>query len=265
MGATEVFVNAEMAAVLLNRNTNNRRLNNDRVKSFMTEMVGGVWKYNGDTVRISKTGVLLDGQHRLAAIEKAGNIRIKMLIVDNLDDEVFTTIDIGQARTAGQMVSMAGKKNGNVLASCAKMYLTWYNTGKPVHGSFDKRPAHHQIVWACSHYASIQSACAEVVKSKWLKKYLSLSVAAFCYTVFADHDQSACENFFIEIAGGNYSYTDSPAKILREFLIENKNSLKKPDRITMTAYVFKCFQLYTRNKKMKMLRLGNDQNAWFKL
>lgn len=86
---TEVMdINPLQATQFLLSNTANRKLSKSRVDNLANQMLSDKWEFNGDTIRISVTGVLLDGQHRLSALVKA-NKTLKFIVVKNLPDEVF--------------------------------------------------------------------------------------------------------------------------------------------------------------------------------
>jgi hypothetical protein len=60
--------------------------------------------------------LLLDGQHRLAAIIKA-NVEIDMLVVDDLDTSIINVIDTGKPRSVFDVLSMNKISNATLLSS----------------------------------------------------------------------------------------------------------------------------------------------------
>ena len=56
---------------LLDINTNNIPPVKTKINLYADHMINGRWMYNGDSIRVSKSGVLLDGQNRLMAAQKA--------------------------------------------------------------------------------------------------------------------------------------------------------------------------------------------------
>lgn len=63
---------------------------------------------NGDTIKISVSGLLIDGQHRLKAIIKSGKT-VLLTYAFNVPDSAFKTIDQGRKRTAVQSIKMTGR------------------------------------------------------------------------------------------------------------------------------------------------------------
>lgn len=91
----------------LENNPNNRRLAPSRVMHLAAMMRSGSWVMNGETIIISKSGALLDGQHRLAAVVEYGR-PMDMLVATGAPDEAFTTIDTGASRSAGDILGIKG-------------------------------------------------------------------------------------------------------------------------------------------------------------
>jgi hypothetical protein len=259
----ELNITPAIAKDLLEKNTNNRPLSASRVSLLARAMSSGEWQYNGDTIRIAKSGRLLDGQHRLTAIIQSGKAQ-KQIVVDELDDETFTTIDTGAGRNPGQMLAMAGEKNANCLAATARLVLCYNVFGRPVHGSPDKKPSHTSIVEFAEGCSELKES-VRISNNKWLKSYMGASVAAFAHYVFGERDEQKRDDFFEEIVSGEFSYRDSPLRFVRDLLIEERGASYRPDKMRRIGMIFKAFRLYRKGKTAKIVRLEKDPNDWFKL
>src|ERR1044071_5653365 len=93
-----VEVTPEIAADLLTLNDENRPVKPSVVKQYVDDMRKGKWHFAGDSVKISKTGRLLDGQHRLMAIVQSG-IPQTFNIQSGLENDSFQVMDIGKLRS----------------------------------------------------------------------------------------------------------------------------------------------------------------------
>lgn len=115
----------EKAQEILDMNFNNRPRSSTLTKRYALEMLHRKWKMNGETVIVSRTGVLLSGQHRLEAVIKAEEMRLKnpaywrehgwrtavtvpILMVTGVDDKVADTLDLGKSRTHGDVLYRMG-------------------------------------------------------------------------------------------------------------------------------------------------------------
>lgn len=68
-------ITPDIAKTMLGENVNNRRISHDNVNMFAREMRNGEWRFNGEAIKFSKDGRLLDGQHRLLAVIAALTIK----------------------------------------------------------------------------------------------------------------------------------------------------------------------------------------------
>lgn len=264
MATYETFITPSMATNFLNKNEHNRKLSVRRAGFLAESMVRGEWQFNGDAIRISTTGRLLDGQHRLKAIELCG-IGQRVVLVTELNDESFTTIDIGHARDASQMLAISGETNTAALAAAAKMHLSYKKTGRPIHGNPDKKATPTQVVLFCKQDQAIKKSATFSTSNKWVRKYFSPSIAAFCHYEFGLVNPEVRDMFFTEITSGEFSYHDSPIRIIRDMIIEDRGGHSRMDRSRKLAMIFKAFNLFSKGKSAKMIRLSKDQDEWYLL
>ena len=89
----KVTVTPELAGALLKLNTENRPVKPQVVSKYAKELDEGTFHFTGDAIKISKEGVLLDGQHRLLAVVKADK-PMQMHIQAGLDPQVFLVLDL---------------------------------------------------------------------------------------------------------------------------------------------------------------------------
>ena len=121
------------AEAMLKQNTGNfRNLDENRVRLYGDEMKSGNWTLNGETIKFNGK-LLLDGQHRLAAIIKA-NVSVDVLVVRGVDADA-REVDRGKPRSVGQWLNHQGVKNHNNIAATARLVLIhrkgmWGSTGK---------------------------------------------------------------------------------------------------------------------------------------
>lgn len=90
-------VTPEVAAKLLGKNENNRKLREPRAALLAQAMTEGKWRLTHQAVAISPRGRLLDGQHRLRAVALSGKT-VQMVIAYDVPDTTFGVIDAGMPR-----------------------------------------------------------------------------------------------------------------------------------------------------------------------
>lgn len=116
-----VDLTPEDAAELLENNTHNRKLRPRTVNQYVNAMKAGDWIFNGDPIRVTDKGRLLDGQHRLTAIVESGIVATTILIT-GLPDLAQITMDTGAKRTFADYLKLQGDKNVTGLASAVRLW-----------------------------------------------------------------------------------------------------------------------------------------------
>lgn len=101
---SQVTVTPELAKELLRYNTDNIPPQKSKISTYANQMRAGKWAINGDSLRFSKTGVLLDGQNRLIACIQAGVSFVTSIVV-GLEPTVFNTIDQGRVRKQAHLLA----------------------------------------------------------------------------------------------------------------------------------------------------------------
>lgn len=110
----------------LSYNTLNRSVKERRVRSYAELMLKGMWKMNGEGIKFSATGRLLDGQNRLHAIIQA-DVPVLMLVIRGLDDVTQETMDIGANRNLSDILKLRGEHNTSNLAAVIRALYIWDN------------------------------------------------------------------------------------------------------------------------------------------
>ena len=79
-------VTPELAALWLEGNFHNRRLNESRVAEYVQKMLTGGWKERcGPPIELLDDGGLWNGQHRLTAVVRAGlSVRMRVVVYEKV-------------------------------------------------------------------------------------------------------------------------------------------------------------------------------------
>lgn len=115
-GAQVVDVTPEIARNLIeNANYDNRKIKPKVVAKYAKAMADGDWKFSPETISVSKTGRLLNGQHRMLAVIQSG-VTCRFLFATGFDDDVFSVLDRGAVRTYADALRIDKR-----LAECAAL------------------------------------------------------------------------------------------------------------------------------------------------
>lgn len=109
LNVQRVVVTPEMAMKWLEeRNVNNRRLNEKRIRTMARDIAEGRWMLTHVGIAFSTTGALIDGQHRLWAIIEA-DTPAELLVWQNVDPKSMMVIDCGKSRSMADILNIAGE------------------------------------------------------------------------------------------------------------------------------------------------------------
>jgi hypothetical protein len=134
-------ITPQMAADWLKKNnTKNRRLRQAWVDKMARDIKAGAFLTTHQGIAFDGNGVLLDGQHRLAAIVKSGKALTIIVVrgvpslqrVNGTHLNAWNAIDQGRARQAGEVLQMQGLKNGMKLAAVVRSLIMSCNGGNIV-------------------------------------------------------------------------------------------------------------------------------------
>ena len=122
-----VKVTPEMAtAWVTHRNEKNRPIRAHTVDRYATDLQRGKWKTTHQGIAFGPDGELIDGQHRLAAIVKAGlpaTLFVTIYLTPEDAAEAKLKCDTGRVKSTGDvfaMVGLTGRFQGDRLAAVVK-------------------------------------------------------------------------------------------------------------------------------------------------
>lgn len=114
-------ITPERARELLKGNTHNRLVRNAHVDFLASEIAGGRWVVQGDSIKIAPDGTVVDGQHRLLAIIQA-NAAIETFVIYDYPLALQPSIDIGGSiRTVPDQLGLSeGLPNKQLAVAAAR-------------------------------------------------------------------------------------------------------------------------------------------------
>ena len=133
-----ILVSPVMARMWLKQNTENRPLRAGVVENFRIAYERGEWKTTHQGIAFSRTGRLLDGQHRLTFINQLEeDARVAVNVTFDLDDDLFGAIDQGLKRSISDVIGASSSlvavgrifariENSNQSAGLSVKFITPY-------------------------------------------------------------------------------------------------------------------------------------------
>lgn len=258
----KVEITPELASELLGINKTNRPLRRKIVSKYARAMKDGKWRFTGDVVRISKTGNLLDTQHRMHAIVESG-IPQYYNIQTGLEDDVFQVIDTGKNRTAPDVLSMLGMTSASVAATAIRTIINFdkglFNTyNDPARSAVNERPDNVDIAqWLQLNGHDELEECMSVGSRLYTKyRFLAHSdITAFLY-IFGREDVDKARQFFEHLMTGVNASPDRNSAIyfLRERLLQWQIQPRTAGtRRERYALLVKAWNYFKTGKEVKRL------------
>lgn len=247
-----VMVTPEMAKEWLQLNRLNRPLKRRLVERYARDMARGNWRVNGEPVIFSKSGVLLNGQHRLTAIAE-GSVTVALTIVRGVDESTFNTFDSGGGRTTSDVLGVLGERNQSTLTAALRN-LWCYREGK----AFNSPVSTLTLLDLLEQEPELRESVAWVCGRRWEKHLAPQGVLSFCHHLFQELDPNKAEQFFEQLHTGTMLAKGDPVLTLRRRLFEAEGRLEKAEVI---AFVLRAWNAHVQGTKLQVLRLPTDEQG----
>lgn len=243
-----LVITPRMAEELLEKNTNNRNVSPAKIKRYATAMEEGRWKQNGETLKMSLSGRLMDGQHRLMAIIKTGTPQT-MTIASQLAEDAVTTIDCGMKRTTAHTLEYAGLKNCKPLAATLNILKRLTGDNVVVKDGYHN----DEVVEAMKQFPGVETFVTETSNWNTFSRTLPKTWQAALYYLFYQKDATASKVFFDSMNTGVNLSDGDPVLLLRQRLIRNQESTAKFMLHHLGALVIICWNAERQGKQIKNL------------
>jgi hypothetical protein len=133
------------AADMLELNRANRPLSRSVVRAFAEAMERGDWMVTHQGIAFDGNGVLVDGQHRLAAVIEA-DMPVEMTVFTEVEDDTFDVLDTGKRRNAADVLAIEGEKSSPTLAAMVRTVWMYENRPDQSWSGGGASVTNHQVV-----------------------------------------------------------------------------------------------------------------------
>jgi hypothetical protein len=266
MKTSVITITPKIAAEMLERNKNNRRLRPPIIQEYTRQMLAGLWKEEtGEAIKVDYNGNIIDGQHRLHAIIKSSST-LSFLLITDLDPEIFSVLDTGLNRTASDTVQNAGHLNANNIAAAVRKYFLikaerYANRTGAKYSGISNR----EILAAYNKNEKFWIA-ANSMCEKWYRdsnRILTLSEITALYAAFYDINQDDAFSFMDSLSTGVNLEQDNPIRLLREKLFFAKmNTRFSMIASVKMALVFKAWNFFRDKKTCKILSYNVEKEEF---
>jgi hypothetical protein len=218
------------AAAMLERNTRNRPMRPRAVNRYARAMAEGLWQVTGDAIRFDGDGVLLDGQHRLAAIAQSG-ASVPTLVIRGIDSSAQAVMDSGGVRKdADRLQLLSGRevKNANSLAAAIKFVIAYERDefdqlNVKQHSPYSRgwsQLVGTELLDAAARHEGLHYWVAYVSSRRTARRLLkSGALSAFAYLASLAYEADEVEEFINRIESGADLKAGDPELALRNRMV----------------------------------------------
>lgn len=242
----QVKVTPEVARGWLLRNNTNRKLKWDAVLRYKSMLASGYWSgTNGETIKITVEGDLIDGQHRLNAVIEL-DIPVWLDVKFNCRKEDYKTVDQGVPRSVADNLHAIGYTNPTQVASASRMILSFHAGGfgkvafpKLYLTNFAEKHPELQALAARVHKAHAILPASPFVAVMWMASQRS--------------DMNKVNEFIQQVITGEVIATGDPALALRNegLKVGGKRKTESERWFAVSAIAWNAF---IKNQKLAKYR-----------
>ncbi len=246
------IITPTVASQLLKKNNINRKIRERKVNRLVQTIRAGHWRVNGETICIANDGTLLNGQHRLTAVV-VSKTPIKTAVARGLDKDVMPTIDIGNPRTAGDHLRMAGYKgNHGAFAAAIKICLSFQNG---VYGDKKMSMSPQEMFAFIKNNKGILKSHELFESNTALNALLAPSAVIATHYLFSEINRAKADAFFHYLETGENLGKTSPILKLRSFLASYRDVSKRGNdtRRIFLHYLTTAFAAYLKDQRIEKL------------
>src|SRR5690625_433840 len=261
-------ITPKKAKDLLEKNTHNRPVSNKRVDHYASLMKAGKWHLSHQGIAISKTDVIIDGQHRLLAVVQA-NMPIDFSITYGVEDETFKFVDVGYTRTTSNIFAIEGIQNYTRHAAGVSRYHDFKRSSLSLSSSSaSARTENHYTHddYLQFYYDNEQLLINIHSKvSSWYGRYKILKTSEmYAFFVYGIIDGKwsfkKLESFFDHVFMLRHDSVSNVPRLLFDKLIRDATGATQMKPKARTAILIKAFNYFVAGKSLERLHFveGNE-------
>lgn len=248
-------VTPELAERWLKRNLKNRNVRPQTVARYARDMKAGKWHLDGTPIKFSADRVLLDGQHRLAAIIESG-ATITTAVVVGIDPTAQAVMDTGRARTAADMLAINGEKNTTTLAAAARFGL-----------EVERNDFNHNSEYSHEEVAAYVEAnkdlryAVEFTHNLARKTDCPPAVAAYAFMIQARIDAFAAANFWVAASGKVGLASGDPVIAMTNRFAEARRNRERMPRPAYLSAIYRAWNYRRAGRRLHLLKISSPNGG----
>lgn len=212
-----------MAGQWLEKNQLQRPDSAVNLEYLVRQIKQGKAMYIGRTIKFTKKGLLIDGQHTCMAINQT-DTPLFLDVVIGLDEAAFYVIDTNKSRNGSDVLSIAGYKDAKQLSSIARFVIdhqrqNYSSLGRAARRSVDNT----DIVEFVKTHPKLPFVARKAIN--WYmngERLLTVKISGGLFYLFRKKHSGKAKRFFDMLLIGTEIPNNHPVFHLRKLLLKNK-------------------------------------------
>ena len=238
----KVLVTPALASEWLKKNNKNRPLAAEKVLKFARIIDKGEWKLTHQGVAIDEDGIILDGQHRLAAVVKSGK-SVYMQVSINAARNTFDCIDQSPKRTTAQVFASLKIPSASSKAAMVRVAILLGENGLVIQG---QPSGTESVTYYQKHQAAVDFVHDNALPNTPMAVYGAILWAYLTYPV-------QVRDFCLRFKSGANLSVGSPVLALRTWLSTRKKGGGASMQGSEAARALFAINYFIEGKKVKRL------------
>lgn len=241
-----------LAQLLLEINPINRTLSGRNKYELERDIAEGRFAFNGESIVVSSSGTLNDGQHRCAMVVSTGTA-IQTVIVFGPEEETRFTIDTGRSKSVANLLHMQGRVYTNTLAAATSLIIQYKQHNQV--GYTVNAPPKSVVLKAVAELEGISESVSQTAPA--VQKIRSHSPLAMCHWVIWDRaTRELADEFMMKLIEGESLRRGDPILYCRNKLIGMGRLHPAAQRIEM---IFKTWNAWRKNETVHKMVLSGGK------
>lgn len=255
------LITPELAAELLERNTNNRKMKRRAIEKYARDMKSGRWDADAADLKFNRKGELVDGQNRLSACVEA-DTAFPTLLRTCVSDKARDHVDQGVRRTVGDSFRMAGVIDPNVVGAAVQLRARWDRLSTEGYSLTETRVSltHQEAIDYLATHPAIEKMANKGTQMSRLGPGITRSVWVAFLSMAAEASEKDAHEFADLWINGESHGTGDPLLALARFVAQAQapRTMRHRDRLqnvkNLLALV-KTWNAWRLEEPLDMLRI----------
>ncbi|MEU2678891.1 hypothetical protein ABZ638_18615 [Streptomyces sp. NPDC007107] len=259
-----VQVTPEMAEILLSRTVVNRRLDWGQVDFLADSIIREEWQLTHQGIALDgplDTGFLLDGQHRLNAVIKAG-VAVWIYVFEGLPRTAFPVLDTGKRRSGVDTLSSTGEKYLPVLYSTIRHVILFKNMPDSSWSGNGARIANGRILAAYNEDSGMYRDAVAMGREISKHVFASQTGMAVGYFVTTEAAPAVKAESWIDglTSGANLEVGDPRLALTKVPHMKKRGAKRRYAMREQVAIYIKAWNAWVQGEKVEKLNFKKTEN-----